>query len=130
MEELNGGILQWFPSGINTQLKLGFPTGVGAGSSWNKDFSVRVFNSGTNDVTINNNWDMLFQLTTPNDSSAFSFKVVQVGRQPDGTLRFDGANVVKNNGYTAPQDLQPGGCLTISLDYDQRTIIIQSDALT
>ena len=126
--DLNGGTLIYMPQSSTQSIRFGLAQGLPGPASWNQDFSCTVINTGTNSNS-NNNWDMGISVTTPNDGGG-NFTIIVSGRQPDGTIRFQWQSTAPGNAFTSTYDLQAGGTLRFAMDYDTRTIIINSDAFS
>lgn len=126
LHELNGGTLIYMPQDADQSIRFGFAQGTSGGSSWNKDFNATVINVGTNG-NVANAWNMGISVTTPNDGGG-NFIIFVTGRQPDGTARFQYSATAPGNAFTSTYDIQNGGTLRLAMDYDNRTIVINSDA--
>lgn len=124
--DVNGGTLIYMPQDADQSIRFGLAQGLPGPASWNKDFYCTVINTGTNG-SANNNWNMGVSVTTPNDGGG-NFIIFVVGRQPDGTLRFQYSTAAPGNAFTSTYDIQAGGTLRFAMDYDNRTIVINSDA--
>lgn len=126
LHELNGGTLIYMPQDNDQSIRFGFAQGTSGGSSWNKDYNATIINVGTNGSS-NNGWSMGISVTTPNDGGG-NFIIFVTGRQPDGTARFQYSAIAPGNAFTSIYDIQTGGTLRLAMDYDNRTIVINSDA--